>query len=92
MYGLAVQAVPLGAVDRRRPHAHQHLVVGRLGLLELPQLEHVRPAVPLPHDGLHRGCLPFTVRTTLPVFCRVSTYRVASTTSSSGYVRSITGR
>ena len=35
---------------------------------------------------------PFSVSTTFPVFCPVSTYLVASTTSSSGYVRSITGR
>ena len=27
---------------------------------------------------------PLTMRTTFPVFCSVSTYRVASTTSSSG--------
>ena len=32
------------------------------------------------------------VRTTFPVFCSVSTYLVASTTSSSGYVRSMTAR
>ena len=35
---------------------------------------------------------PFSVSTTFPVFCPVSTYLVASTTSSSRYVRSITGR
>ena len=35
---------------------------------------------------------PFSVSTTFPVFCPVSTYLVASTTSSRGYVRSITGR
>ena len=32
------------------------------------------------------------VKTTFPVFCQVSTYLVASTTSSSGYVRSMTAR
>jgi hypothetical protein len=40
---------------------------------------------------VHRAT-PFSVSTTFPVFCPVSTYLVASTTSSSGYVRSITGR
>ena len=35
---------------------------------------------------------PFRVSTTFPVFCPVSTYLVASTTSSSGYVRSMTAR
>ena len=35
---------------------------------------------------------PFSVSTTFPVFCPVSTYLVASTMSSRGYVRSITGR
>ncbi len=40
---------------------------------------------------VHRAT-PFSVSTTFPVFCPVSTYLVASTTSSSGYVRSITAR
>lgn len=40
---------------------------------------------------VHRAT-PFSVSTTFPVFWPVSTYLVASTTSSSGYVRSITGR
>ena len=40
---------------------------------------------------VHRAT-PFSVSTTFPVFCPVSTYLVASTTSSSRYVRSITGR
>ena len=39
-------------------------------------LEHVGRAVPLAHDGPHRGP-PFSVRTTLPVFWPVSTYRDA---------------
>ena len=41
--------------------------------------------------AVHRAT-PFSVSTTFPVFCPVSTYLVASTTSSSGKVRSITGR
>ena len=40
---------------------------------------------------VHRAT-PFSVSTTFPVFCPVSTYLVASTMSSSGYVRSITAR
>ena len=40
---------------------------------------------------VHRAT-PFSVSTTFPVFCPVSTYLVASTMSSRGYVRSITGR
>ena len=35
---------------------------------------------------------PFIDSTTFPVFCQLSTYLVASTTSSSGYVRSTIGR
>ena len=43
-------------------------------------------------DGVGHAAPARTVRTTLPVFCPVSTYRAASTTSSRRYVRSITGR
>ena len=35
-------------------------------------------------SGFHRARSPLIVRTTFPVFCSVSTYRTASTTSSNG--------
>ncbi len=47
----------------------------------------IAPAASL--DPVHQ---PLIVRTTFPVFCCVSTYFVASTTFSSGYTESITGR
>ena len=69
----------------------EDLVLLRHGLLDVGEPEDVRRSVPVVDDGSHRAAPPSTVRTTLPVFCSVSTYRVASTTSSSGYERSIDG-
>src|SRR5215211_1607413 len=87
----AGHAVPVGGVDRGRADSHQHAVVGELRLVDLPELEDVFGAVRVADDRSHRAP-PSTVRTTFPVFCPVSTYRVASTTSSSGYRRSMTAR
>jgi hypothetical protein len=66
-------------------HAHQHLVICDDGPLDLSELENVgRRSVRVVDERLHRVPPPTTVRTTLPVFCPVSTYLVASTTCSSG--------
>jgi hypothetical protein len=45
-----------------------------------------------PLGGRQLAVSGMTVRTTLPVFCSDSTYVVAATTCSSGYVRSMTAR
>ncbi len=75
--------VPVGRVDRARADAYENLVVGRCRLLELHELEHLRASVAVLDDSPHRPA-PFTVRTTFPTFCQLSTYRAASATSSSG--------
>ena len=83
----ADDGIPLGDVHRRRADTDEHLVVGRLGLGELADLDDLRRrAEPVAHCGSHRVASFSsykTVSTTLPVFCPVSTYLVASTTSSS---------
>ena len=72
--GQARHPVPVGRVHRRGADAHEHLVVRGDGRVGLDELEHVRRAVAAVVDGPHD-----TVTTTLPVFCQLSTYRVAST-------------
>ena len=60
----ARHAVPLDRVDGGCVHAHEHLVVLDRRLLDVPELEHVRAAVPFGDDRLHRvhpfrhGCVP----------------------------------
>src|SRR5262245_51139704 len=81
----------IGPRDRRGTNRDKHLVVLRDGALDLSEVEHLGGPVPVMDDRSHDGFVP-SVRTTLPVFCPVSTYLVASTTSSSGYVRSMTAR
>ena len=55
----------------------------RSGLSVSSDPEHLGHAEAVVDDGLRRVA-PSSVSTTLPTFCPVSTYRVASTTSSSG--------
>ena len=47
-------AIPLDGVDRGCVHADEHLVVLDRRSLDVPELEHVGPAVPLCDDRLHR--------------------------------------
>ena len=60
--------------------ADEDLVVAGHGALDLLEPQHVGRPVPVEDDSFHA----LTVRTTFPVFCNVSTYLAASTTSSSG--------
>ena len=69
--------------DRRRMNFDQHLVVRRHRLLDVREPEHLRRAVAVVDDRSQSE--RWTVRTTLPVFCSVSTYLLASITCSSGY-------
>src|SRR5664280_222910 len=45
--------MPHPTVHTGRMHAHQHLVVGHLGLVDLPELETIRRAVGDLYDRLH---------------------------------------
>ena len=78
----------VGPVDRRRVDLDEDLVVLGHRPRDLLEPQDLRRPVPVVDDRLHGspagGPAPFSVRTTFPVFCPVSTYRVASTTSSSG--------
>ena len=71
----------------RRPDVDEDLVGGGYRLGNVLDAKHLRRAVPVVHDRLHDASpIPFrpaTVSTTFPVFCPVSTYLVASMTSSS---------
>ena len=72
--------VAVGPVDGRRMDPDENLVVGRLRPLDLLDTKDLRGSVPVvddrPHRAGHRVAadpLWLTVRTTLPVFCPVST-------------------
>ena len=81
--------------DRGGVDAHEHLVVLRDRPLDVLESQNGRRPIPVVDNCSHAFTssprftesdepAPFTVRTTFPVFCPVSTYFVASTTSSSG--------
>jgi hypothetical protein len=74
--------VAIRLADRRRPHSHEDLVVTGRRRLDLLDSQDFGWPVPDVDDSSHRP-VPFMVRTTFPVFCPVSTYFVASITSSS---------
>src|SRR4029077_17563666 len=77
----------------RRGPAARAVAVGRVEELVRHAIDDAPALAPPPQlPRRHAGPCPSTVRTTLPVFSPVSTYLVASTTSSSGYLRSITAR
>ena len=72
--------------DRRGVDANENLVVLGSRSLDLLESQDGRRPVPVVDNRSHdfASPLPFSVSTTFPVFCPVSTYLVASTTSSSG--------
>src|SRR5262249_2394014 len=76
-----LQPAAVGAGDRRGADADEQIVLLRHRPVDLLEPLHLRRAVPVVDDRLHREPPPFRVRTTLPTFWRVSTYLVASTTS-----------
>ncbi len=87
--GRPVSAV--GSGDGRGVHLDEDLVLLRLGPLDLLESQDLRRPVSVVDDRSHATSpRPFSVSTTFPVFCPVSTYFAASTTSSSGYRRSMT--
>ena len=51
--GRGVDAIEVGAVDRRRTNADEHLVVDRDRALDLAELDDVRRAVAVANGGLH---------------------------------------
>ena len=64
----------------------------RGAVVTVADLDDVGRPEPVAYRGPHRPGPPFTVRTTLPVFCQLSTYVAASPACSRGYVRSTTAR
>src|SRR5207244_3816885 len=89
---LRASPAAVGPVDRRGMDLDEDFVLLGDRSLDLFESQDFRWPVPVVDNGSHRGRPPLTVRTTFPVFCFVSTYFVASTTSSSGYDRSMTAR
>ncbi len=83
MNGLALRIWQSVCVDRRGVDTDENLVVLRDRPLDLLDSQHVRAPVPVVDYSSH-AVTPIIVRTTFPVFCPVSTYLVASTTSSKG--------
>ena len=79
----------VGSVDRRRVEPDEDLVVVRDGALDLLEPQHLAG----PYRSYTTALMSApAARTTVPVFCCVSTSLVASITSSKGYDRSITAR
>ncbi len=78
--------VAVRLIDRRRVDLDEDLVVVRHRPRDLFDPQYFRRPVPVVNNRSHGPVspLPFIVRTTFPVFCPVSTYFVASTTSSNG--------
>src|SRR5260370_6153532 len=77
----------VGTGHRRPVTLHEHLVIAGDGPLDVFEPLNLRRPVPVVDDRFHWSplvCSDETVRTTLPIFCCVSTYLVASITSSSG--------
>jgi hypothetical protein len=74
------------------PHRPRALCVQRRAQEVEGDVQDEEPRHPSSSRERRQRAVASSVRTTLPIFCQLSTYRTASTTSSSRYTRSTTGR
>src|SRR5712692_8932663 len=78
------QGVPVPRIHGSRANSYQNIVIGDHRPVDVLQLENVGGAELVSDDRPHRARPPLMVMTTFPTFCSVSTYLVASITSSNG--------
>ena len=94
--GLAAHDEDVAHADGHGGHPDEHLVVRGHRRVDLGEREHLGPAVAAAHDRPHDAApvgrsAGDIATTTLPALCPPSTRRCASTMSSNGTTRSITG-